>query len=53
MPVVGFLTEVPEVLFGQPQLLAFRQGLSELGWVEGKKGRDRVPVRAGVTSKCE
>jgi putative tryptophan/tyrosine transport system substrate-binding protein len=37
MPVIGFLTQVPEALFGQPQLLAFRQGLGELGWVEGKK----------------
>src|SRR5690348_13735780 len=37
MPLVGFLTEVPEALFGQPQLLAFLQGLGELGWVEGKK----------------
>jgi putative tryptophan/tyrosine transport system substrate-binding protein len=37
MPVIGFLTEVPEALFGQPQLLAFRQGLGELGWVERKK----------------
>jgi putative tryptophan/tyrosine transport system substrate-binding protein len=39
MPVIGFLTEVPEALFGQPQLLAFRQGLGELGWVERKKVR--------------
>jgi putative ABC transport system substrate-binding protein len=37
MPVIGFLSEVPEVLWDQPLLLAFRQGLGELGWVEGKK----------------
>jgi hypothetical protein len=30
VPLVGFLTEVPEVLFGQPQLLAFLQGLGDL-----------------------
>ena len=43
MPVIGILsTQSPEGYV--EQLRAFRQGLKEVGYVEGEERRDRVPL---------
>jgi len=46
LPVVGFLNSETPIGFA-PQAAAFRQGLSETGYVEGRNVADRIPVGRG------
>jgi hypothetical protein len=43
MPVIGYLSSTS---LG-PYLAVYRQGLTEMGYVEGAKRRDRIPLRGG------
>jgi putative ABC transport system substrate-binding protein len=46
MPVIGFLNGTSSEGYGL-FLLAFRQGLSETGYIGGPRPRDRIPVGRG------
>jgi putative ABC transport system substrate-binding protein len=45
MPVIGFLNVTPPAPLA-PLVAAFRQGLSETGYVEGQRN-DRIPLGRG------
>ncbi len=46
IPRIGFLTRVTDASVSR-QIDAFRQGLRNLGWVEGKEYQHRIPRRRG------
>jgi hypothetical protein len=47
MPVIGYLSEAPA---SAHTTAAFQRGMAELGYVEGKKLRDRGPTQAAVVA---
>ena len=50
-PVIGYLSALSEKQ-AVPQLNAFRRGLSETGYFEGRTSRSNIAGRKGNTSGC-
>jgi putative ABC transport system substrate-binding protein len=44
LPLIGYLSNGTSESDAEPYLAAFRQGLRETGYTEGKKRRDRISV---------